>query len=73
MNKTLYRPFLAAHQKIRPLAATLVKAAAEQGATLEELEIAADMALNAYRDAMDRSAVPLAEFESEAKAALDSI
>lgn len=73
MNSTLYRPLIAAYQNIRPLAATLVKAAAEQGATLEELRIAANMALDAYSEAMDRSTIPLAEFESEAKAALDSI
>ena len=73
MNRALYRPLAAAHQSIRPLAAALVKAAAEQGATLEELRIAAAMALDAYSEAMDRSTIPLAEFESEAEAALDSI
>lgn len=73
MKKTIYRPLVEAYQNVRPLAATLVKAAAEQGATLEELRIAADMALDAYSEAMDRSTVPLAEFEGKAEAALNSI
>lgn len=63
-------PILARNPKAKPLALTLIAAAAEQGASAEELRIACDLAIRAYEEARDNSAVPLSAFQGEAEAAL---
>ena len=68
---SIYTPLAARLPKAKPLALSLVQAAAEQGACLEELELACDMACKAYRKALDRSGVMLTEFEGDAKSALE--
>lgn len=73
MNKTLYRPLFMVYKNVRPLALSIIKAAAGQGATLEELRIAADVAVSVCENQQRGSTVLLAELEGEAKAALDSI
>lgn len=55
--------------KAKPLAELLVAEAAKQGATIEELKLAAKIATHVYERAM-RSA-GLSEFLGEAQAALD--
>ena len=66
-------PLMARSPKAKPLARTLVKAAAEQGVTMEEFDLACRLACEAFRRALDRSGIVLSEFECEAKAALDGI
>ncbi|WP_298032128.1 hypothetical protein [uncultured Dysosmobacter sp.] len=73
MSAVLLRPLIENHPKAMPLAKTLVAAAAEQGANAGELELACRLAIEAYRKARDNSGMELSHFESEAKAALDSI
>ncbi len=70
---SIYKPLLAKQPKAKPLAQTLVKAAAEQGASYEDLDLACKLACEAYRRALDRSCVALSEFESESQATLESI
>lgn len=69
----IYKPLAERLPKAKPLALTLVQAAAEQGACLEELKLACDMAINAYRKALDRSGIALTEFKSEAKTTIEGI
>lgn len=73
MNKTLYRPLFMAYKNVRPLALSIIKAAAGQGATLEELRIAAEVAVSVCENQRHGSTVLLAELEGEAKTALESI
>ncbi len=68
---SVYTPLIKRYPKVKPLARTLIEAAAEQGANTEELKLACDMAQEAYRSAMDQSAVLLSKFEGEAKTSLD--
>ena len=70
---SIYTPLIEMNPKAKPLAQTLIAAAAEQGANAEDLELACKLAVMAYRKARANSSVPLAMFESEVKAALDSI
>lgn len=69
---SLYTPILNKNPKAKPLAQSLIAAAAEQGACLEDLRIACQLAMDAYQKAMDQSGVVLSGFESQAKAALES-
>ena len=73
MNDILLSPLAATCQKAKPLALTLVEAAAEQGANMEELRTACTLATEAYRKAMDNSRIPVTEFERDAKATLERI
>lgn len=68
---SMWGPVLKTAPKAKPLAELLVAEAAKQGATLEDLELAAKIAAHVYERAM-RSA-GLSEFLGEAQAALDSI
>lgn len=70
---SIYTPILKANPKAKPLAQSLIAAAAEQGASLEELRIACDLAVRAYQTARDKSAAPLSVLKREAEAALDGI
>lgn len=70
---SIYTPILKTNPKAKPLAQTLIIAAAEQGANLEELRIACDLAVRAYQTAQDKSATPLSVLKREAEAALDGI
>ncbi len=66
----IYAPLIRKYPKAKPLAQTLVAAAAAQGASARELEIACKLAMEAYEFAMDHSGVSLTQFQSEAEAAL---
>lgn len=70
---SMYTPLLEDAPKAKPLARSLIAAAAEQGAKLEDLQLACDLALKAYKKAMDQSCVELSKFERDAQAALDGI
>ena len=71
MNRVMLIPLLREHPKAKPLAMALIAAAAEQGASTEDLRIACEQ--GAYREAMDNSRFPVTQFESDAKAALERI
>ena len=73
MNRVMLIPLLREHPKAKPLAMALIAAAAEQGASTEDLRIACELAQGAYREAMDNSRFPVTQFESDAKAALERI
>ena len=73
MNRVMLSPLLREHPKAKPLAMALIAAAAEQGASTEDLRIACELAQGAYREAMDNSRFPVTQFESDAKAALERI
>lgn len=73
MDSITLRPLCGRYPKARPFAMTLIKAAAEQGVSAEELSVACELATRAYEEARDNSKVSLAEFESKAVAALESL
>ena len=68
-----YTPILKANPKAKPLARTLIAAAAEQEASMEELRIACDLAVRACQIARDASAAPLPTLKCEAESALERI
>lgn len=70
---SIYTPILKTNPKAKPLAQTLIAAAAEQGASLEELQIACELAVRAYQTAQDKSAMLLSVLKREAETALDGI
>lgn len=70
---SIYTPILKTNPKAKPLAQTLIVAAAEQGASLEELQIACELAVRAYQTAQDKSAMLLSVLKREAETALDGI
>lgn len=70
---SLMTPLVKRMPKAKPLAQTLVRAAAEQGVCMEELVLACDLACEAYQKALDRSDIPLTEFQSEAEAAIEGV
>ena len=69
----IYTPALEMNPKAKPLARTLIAAAAEQGASMEELRLACELAVRACQTARDKSAAPLSVLKREAETALDSI
>lgn len=71
--REIYTPIVRAHPKAKPLAQTLITAAAEQGACLEDFRIACQLALDICQRVTDPSSVVLSEIESQAKTALESI
>ncbi len=73
MNDLLLTTIVRAQPNAKPLAMTLVEAAAKQGVSMEELSTACVLAQKAYQKAMDRSRIAVTEFESDAKAALERI
>lgn len=73
MNDLLLTTIVRAQPNAKPLAMTLVEAAAKQGVSMEELSTACVLAQKAYQKAMDRSHIAVTEFESDAKAALERI
>ena len=73
MDDILFAPLARTQPNAKPLAMTLVEAAAKQGASMEELSTACVLAQKAYQKAMDRSRIAVTEFESDAKAALERI
>ena len=70
---SIYTPLLKEMPMAKPLAQTLITTAAEQGACLEEFQLACKLALHAYEKTMDLSGVRLSEFERQAQATLKSI
>lgn len=71
---SIYTPILKANPKAKPLAQTLIAAAAEQGANMEELRVACDLAQRAYRKARDESVTKLTTpLKGKAEAALERI
>ena len=70
---SIYTQLLKEMPMAKPLAQTLITAAAEQGACLEEFQLACKLALHAYEKTMDLSGVRLSEFERQAQATLKSI
>lgn len=67
-----YTPLLKENPKAKPLAQTLIAAAAEQGACMEELRLACNLAQQAYQLARDESVTKLAApLKSKAEAALE--
>lgn len=73
MNDIVLAAITRGQPNAKPLAMTLVEAAAKQGASMEELSTACVLAQKAYQKAMDRSRIAVTEFESDAKAALERI
>lgn len=73
MEDILLTTIVRAQPNAKPLAMTLVEAAAKQGASMEELSAACVLAQKAYQKVMDRSRIAVTEFESDAKAALERI
>lgn len=71
--KLKYKPILMMYPKAKPLAQTLIAAAAEQGASMNELELACKLALEAYREALDNTNASLAEFQSKAESSIDGL
>ena len=69
--ESMWGPALKTAPKAKTLAELLVAEAAKQGATIEELELAAKIAAHVYERAL-RSA-GLSEFIGEAQAALDRL
>lgn len=59
------------HPKIKPLAETLITAAAQQGASIVELQYASEIALNAYKAAT--STASCVELQSAAESILNGI
>lgn len=70
---SIYTPALEMNPKAKPLARTLIAAAAEQGASMEELQLACELAVSACQTARDKSAAPLSILKREAEAALDGV
>lgn len=73
MDKARARAAFQASEKVMPLTMALIEAAAEQGANFLELRDACDLAVMAYRDAMDHTSVAFCEFKSKAKAAFEGL
>lgn len=73
MDKARARAAIQASENVMPLTMTLIEAAAKQGANLLELQDACDLAVMAYKDALDHTSVAVGEFECNAKSALKSL
>lgn len=73
LSGPIWRPVVKRTPKALPLARRLMEAAAEQGATLEDLRNAAKIAVAAYECAMDPALCSTREFLGEAQAALDEL
>ena len=67
----LYKPLLEKYPKAKPLAKTLIAAASEQGASVEELELACSLAKEVCYKTQKKQL--LAQIQSDAEARLDSI
>ena len=70
---SLYTPIVKRYPKAKPLAMSLITAAAEQGASIEELRYACKLAMDACEKGRDISVPAISLFSSEAKAALERI
>lgn len=70
---SLYTPIAKRYPKAKPLAMSLITAAAEQGASIEELRYACKLAMDACEKGRDTSVPAISLFSSEAKAALERI
>ena len=71
---SIYTPILKANPKAKPLARTLIAAAAEQEVSVDELRIACDLAQRAYQKARDESVTKLTTpLKGKAEAALERI
>ena len=68
---SMWRPVLNTAPKAKTLAELLVAEAAKQGATMEELQLAAKIATHVYESAMQSAS--LTEFFGKAQATLDRI
>lgn len=72
-KKVYFYGWLKKSDKVKPLAESLIRAAAEQGANIVEFQVAYELAREAYAKAMDNSSTALEAFVSEAETALDCI
>jgi len=73
VEKAIFAPLIAKYPKAKPLAVALVEAAAKQGASVREFEIAFELVKNAYLNPVERCKPSIAQIEGEMKAALESL
>lgn len=73
MEANMVRPLIKMNPKAKPLALTLIAAAAEQGASFKDFMLACDIAKWAYERALNTSTVVLSEFQGEVEATLNSL
>lgn len=73
MEKAIYGPLVRVYPKAKPLARALIEAAAEQGAGEKEIEVACELALGAYKEAVAARRPSVAQLKSEMEAALESL
>lgn len=73
MDRARARAAIQGSERVMPLAMALIEAAAKQGANILELQDACSLVIAMFRDVLQHTSAFSAEFESKAKAAIESV